>query len=183
MRNFLLVGIPGVGKTRLGTAICQLAMMIYEPSGEWKRGWLKHLGIEKRLSELNQTESLLVNQLYFTDLRHRRWTVAIPVIVDTHATYKVKRSFVKLLPPDIDAYGIILLTAPPKTVKQRRVSRGRHRDTVNEIAIQREAEAEHFESERYARTNNIPMTVINTGDDEWWNHKLLATRFINASNR
>ena len=171
----LVCGVPGSGKTTTCKHLQRQGLCWYEPSGERKREILAELGITTKLSELDQTASLLINSLYFTELK---WTVEYdnlydtyhdndnikwcskPILVDTHASYPVSNSFVRLLPKSFSASAVILFNAAADKIRERRISRGRDRDSVSAAFIEQELDYELQYAAEYASAKGIPLYAI-----------------------
>lgn len=182
----LLVGVPGAGKTNLGKYLASNTRVRFEPSGEHKRQILKELGIEKKISCMGQEESTLINALYFEQLNRRieEWHPGAnddwhyhPLLVDTHATYYVNGNFVQLLPQTLtNIEGMILLYADAKTIVDRRISRGRDKDSVFLGIVTSELYMENRTATIFANSRNIPFIEID--NTRFWKYDL-ACEFVN----
>ncbi len=162
----LLVGVPAAGKTTLGKELrSQVDKLAYYPSGETKKYLLKELGIYKHLSELNQIESTLINALYFD----RFPTVSVRVeLVDTHASYGLSDgTFVNLLTSNINAEAVILLEADAHSIANRRVKRGRSRDSIDISIIKRELLIERSYAKMFCEQKDVPLLVVDNTGGKW----------------
>lgn len=163
----LLVGVPGAGKTTLCRYLEQAGLALFSASGETKKTMLSNLNIRKHLSEMNQTESILVNTLYFNMLDRVRLSAMTAakvnsLLIDTHATYPLPDgSFVNLLPPKIEyVEGVILLEANARTILARRKARGRNKDSIQQSFVEYELRTEHMFAQEFADRNKLPFLAI-----------------------
>lgn len=179
--EILLLGVPGAGKTSLTQHLKGMHKpdIYIESAGESKQRILSELGILKSLHTMNQTESLLLNTLYFTWLTEHIdkfhpgfsdcWHKPI-LVIDTHATYGLPDgTIVNLLPNVYKADCVILLEARPDIIRERRIARGRNRDAVMKSFVEMELEAERSRTFAYTKKNNIPVLAIDNSDDWAYN--------------
>lgn len=164
----LLLGVPAAGKTTLGRSLHDQGLIEYVGSGEQKKEMLTALNIRKHLSQFNQTESILINAFYFESLwkAHAvRYHLDI-LLVDTHATYGLPDgSFVNLLPYNTGAKAVILLEATAPTIRERRISRGRDRDSVIDQFISYELDQERLQTLNFCNNYGLPLLTIDNSDD------------------
>lgn len=175
----LLLGVPGAGKTSLAKHLKDMnkPVVYVESAGESKQRILDELGILKPLHIMNQTESLLLNALYFKSIAEEilqettnDWHESV-FLIDTHATYGLPDgTIVNLLPPTYRADAVILLEARSDIIRQRRIDRGRNRDAVIKSFVEMELEAERSRTFAYTKKNNIPVLAIDNSDDWAYNN-------------
>ena len=158
--RFIYVGeVPASGKTTVSSLTAEKTGSIYVSSGGIKRPEArKRFG--KNLSSLGQRESFEINGWFFQGLSSKNSGGLY--LVDTHYTYPVGESFVKLMPeecvPRIELF--VLFEADAETVVDRRIARGRDRDSVDKDFIQVEIEEEREEAMRLSEKFSVPLGVI-----------------------
>lgn len=176
----LLVGIPASGKTTIGRALAERLHphYTYHSSGERKRKLLHALNIRKSLSQLNQTETTLINALYYQELTQNTGQELTPII-DTHASYITTApsehagTIVNLLPDHYLAHttqAIILLQAHHDTITARRKNRDRTldkiKDTYDPHWTAYEQQIETAIAQTFAQTHNIPILTTHNNELE-----------------
>lgn len=159
-------GIPGVGKTTISSLLSsELNNCEYISSGEIKRPESRRR-YRIGLSLLDQEKSLDINRWFFSSLYSNNKISNggnILQIVDTHYTYPLgESSFVNLCPEDcvrgIDLF--VLLEADAQTVFDRRIARGRDRDSVNLEFIKKELYEEKKEAVRLSDKYGVPLEIF-----------------------
>ena len=161
-KDFIYVGgVPGAGKTTLCRSLSRgLENIIYVSSGEIKRPESRrryNIG----LSKLDQEKSLEINRWFFNQLYSQN-SLGI-YLVDTHFTYPLNHNnFVKLCPEDIaQNIGLYLLVeTTPEDIINRRISRGRNRDSVSLDFSRIEIEKEREEAIRLSKKFNVPLIIL-----------------------
>ncbi len=161
-------GIPGVGKTTICSELCkQLSQCVYVSSGEFKRvESRKRYG--KNLSSLNQEESYQINKWFFEEpIEELTRNKEFIFVIDTHYTYTHPENigeFVNLCPdeviPALDL--LVLFEVNPEEVIERRINRGRDRDSINKSQVYLEYKAEMEEAKRISITYEKPLRIIST---------------------
>jgi len=160
--DFIYVGgVPGSGKTTLCENLsAKLNGLIHVRSGEIKRPEARRkYGIG--LSRLDQEMSLEINRWFFNQL-YKKSSSGI-YLVDTHYTYPLEdATFVNLCPEDIaNNIGLfILLETNPEEIVNRRISRGRDRDSVSLDFSKLEIENERKEAIRLSQKFNTPLITL-----------------------
>lgn len=178
---WLIVGVPGVGKTTL----CELIAdkldkgVVHVRAGEEKRKLLDqaanlgakdihvrhYIAANRKLSQLEQSDSLAINTLFFRNLYINQIKSGKAILVDTHSSYVSPSNnevFMYLTPPTAKIDGVILLHNEPEVILERRVKRGRGRDSIDLEQIKRELIAEEQEAEKIATTWQIPYFRLTT---------------------
>lgn len=166
-RRFIYVGgVPGAGKTTLCKLLAKhVRNLHYISSGKIKRSEArKRYGIS--LSDLNQEQSFSINQWFFESLF--RQNSEGTYLVDTHYTYPLSdNSFVKLCPEcvvlNMDVY--VLIESNAIEIANRRIARGRDRDSVSVEFIRRELEVERAEAFRLSRKFCKKLIVFENNAD------------------
>lgn len=177
----LLLGVPAAGKTTLGRTLHDKGLVTYVPAGSEKKEFLQALNIRKHLAEFNQTESILTNAFYFESLVNSSRFRNENLLVDTHATYGLPDgSFVNLLPFNTRASGAILLEARPSTIRERRISRGRDKDSVLDCFIRHELDQEGLQTLNFCKNHGVPLLSVDNTDD--WHYDEIV-KFIKRVTR
>lgn len=158
-------GVPGVGKTTLGKLITDYIPSInYISSGEIK-GIEAKRRFNQNLSSLNQEQTYILNSWFFDKLKSEKQKGVY--LVDTHYTYPLPdKKFVKLLHDKsvkiIDLF--ILVEAEANEIAQRRINRGRKKDSVNINFIKEEIKNEREEAYHLSEVFNKPLIKLNNND-------------------
>jgi len=165
---WLFCGIPAVGKTTIGRRLAEIASehIVYVSAGEEKRRILKNIKTRRsRLSQLDQSDSIKVNKAFFQKIYKDYILYGKNVLIDTHASYQdfdYNDAFIRLTPPGVVIDGIILLYNHPITIVERRIDRGRDRDSVSVDHVWREYYAELFEVKAIAEEWRVPYITIDS---------------------
>lgn len=166
-KDFIYVGgVPGSGKTTLCKMLGNsLKRLNYISSGEIKGPKARRkYGISLR--QLNQEQSLEINKWFFERLFSSNKKGIY--LVDTHYTYPLPDfSFVTLCPESIaskiDLY--ILLETNASDIVNRRIFRGRARDSINKDFAELELKTEKNEAVRLSHKFGKPLVILkNEGD-------------------
>lgn len=154
-------GVPGVGKTsNLSSLPSRFCSLEYVDSGKIKYPESqKKFGIN--LSQLNQEQTEELNSWFFHNLFDIRSNKIL--IIDSHYKYPVNGGFVKLIPNKVPSFDLFLLfEARASIIRQRRINRGRHKDSIKLSFLEREIIEERTEAERLSKENSIPLEIIST---------------------
>jgi len=159
-------GVPGAGKTTISSLVASgLNNCEYISSGEIKRPEARRR-FGKGLSSLGQKESFVINRWFFNSLYDRNDKKG--KLIDTHYTYPLSdSSFVRLFPEDciggIDLF--ILFEASARTVMDRRISRGRDRDSIDLDFVRVELRKERGEAFRLSDEFSVPLEVLSNNGE------------------
>jgi adenylate kinase len=163
--NYVYVGgVSGVGKTSAVSALTlrYKSAIDYISSGEIKRPEArKRFGIG--LSQLNQEQTYTINSWFLDKLLHdyKDCKADKTLLIDSHYKYPSGDSFVRIVPLGYTFFDLLVLfEAEASTVMQRRINRGRDRDSVILSYVEKELIEEKLEAERLSCC--IPLEIIST---------------------
>lgn len=154
-------GIPGVGKTTTAKELkSKFDILEYVDSGKSKYEEAKNrFGI--KLSQLNQEQSFEINLDFLNKIFKNNDDKTF--IIDSHYTYPVNDTFVKLFPEKYFPFDLFLLfEANAELVRQRRINRRGDADSIFLPFLEREIIEERNETERLSKNYAIPLEKICT---------------------
>jgi adenylate kinase len=155
-----LGGIPGSGKTTIGRQISNNGFQVnYISSGELKRPEARRR-FGKSLSSLDQSESYQINSWFFEQMMSNLDEGLY--LIDTHYTYPLDSSFVRLAPEEYIKYIdlLVLVESDAESIYQRRIDRGREEDSVNIDFINEELIKEKEEALRISAKHKKELVIL-----------------------
>ena len=166
MEKYVYIGgIPGVGKTTtISKLSSEFGCLKHISAGDYKGPESKKkFGVS--LSGLNQEQTTFINSWFFENIFNNYKGKTF--LIDSHYTYPTGENFVNLIPekyaPNFDLF--ILLEASASIVLDRRINRGRDKDSITLSFLEKELSVEKIEAKRLAKKYNIPLEKISTEND------------------